>query len=72
MIVARPHQLVLNYQGRSASVIAALKRQGWVWGALLDDLRALECKDGSFATVELALADARLSVENLIDTAIAN
>ncbi|WP_077036819.1 hypothetical protein [Pelomonas sp. KK5] len=68
MNTVRPHQLDLMYRGRNISVIAARKRQGWGWGALFDDLWAIECKECSFATAELALADARLSVEDFIDS----
>lgn len=68
MNIGHANQLDLHYKGRNISVIAARKANGWGWGALFDDLRGIECEDSNFPSRELALADARLSVEDFIDS----
>ena len=68
MDTALSNHFGLHYKGRHISVIAARKPNGWSWGALLDDLQDMECHGNRFPNAELALADAKHSVEDFIDS----
>ena len=65
---ASPYQLDLIYKGFDISIMTMPSPGGWAWEAVVNDRQWIEGEDGSLASPEMALANGRATVEDLIDS----
>ncbi|XHS80356.1 hypothetical protein ACFJGW_10360 [Burkholderiaceae bacterium UC74_6] len=68
MLATCPNQLDLHYKGRNIAVIVARKAQAGAGARCSTICVASNARTAGSRMLELALADARLSVEDFIDS----